>query len=117
MKSPACTRMSPCGNCGIRSWRPWVSEIKTRRIPPNTSETSLHSSDIPVFFDCFDPEFQRQIFALRIAQVWAKLLIVTVAEQIQIEGNNAGQIPHIASVTLDIAFKFGKRQIVGIESH
>ena len=68
------------------------------------------------FFDCFNPEFQRQVLALRIAKIRAKL-VVTVTKQLQIERKSYGQVPHVTSVALDVAFEFRKREIVGIKRH
>src|SRR5579863_3693065 len=70
-----------------------------------------------LFLDCFDPEFQGQMLAFRVAEIGAKLLLVSVAKQFKIERNRTGQVSHIASVAFYVAFEFGKREIVWIECH
>src|SRR5215469_3623800 len=70
-----------------------------------------------VFFDCFDPEFQGQIFASRVAEVRTKLLLVAVAKELEIERDGTSQVSHIGAVTFNIAFEFCKSEIVWIKRH
>jgi hypothetical protein len=44
-------------------------------------------------------------------------LLVAVAKQLEIERNRTSQVSYIASVTLYVAFEFGKCEIVWIECH
>jgi hypothetical protein len=60
---------------------------------------------------------KRQVFSLRIAEIGTKLLLVTMAKQLQIKRNGTSQVSHIASVSLYIAFELGKREIVWIKCH
>src|ERR1017187_1271942 len=86
----------------------------TRRHTPGSAETGELGRF--VFLDCLDPQFQRQVFGLWVAEVRAKFLLVTPKKQVQFVRDYASQVPDdVISITLDVALEFCQRKIVSIQ--
>ena len=84
-----------------------------RRTPESAETGELGRS---VFLDCLDPQFQRRVFALWVAEVRAKFLLVTPKKQVQFVRDDASQVPDdVISITLDVALEFCQRKIVSIQ--
>ena len=67
------------------------------------------------FGDHFEPEFEGEVFALRIAEVDAEFVVVAALQGLDIERHDLGEVEDVVAVTGRVAFDLGKSDVVGIE--
>jgi len=60
----------------------------------------------PIFFDCVEPQLQREIFSLWVAQVRSQLVLIALLQLVSIERNSSRKVLNVISVALRISLKF-----------
>jgi hypothetical protein len=55
--------------------------------------------------DGINPQLKSKVFALRIAQLPAQFLLISIFKNFQFKRDGSRKMQHIVSVTLDVAFQ------------
>ena len=72
------------------------------------------SSD-PLFFNGFDPQVDRQVFAVWPAKHWTKLVTISPPKRSEVQGHGPRQMLHIFDIYILVSFKLAECQVVGVE--
>jgi hypothetical protein len=54
-------------------------------------------------FNGFNPQFERKVLTLRIAELPAQFLLISLGQHFQIERNRSGQVFHVVAIPLNVA--------------
>ena len=68
-------------------------------------QSQIAGLDSSLLLNRFDPKTQCEVFALRITELPAQLLLIALFEDFQIERDDLGQVFHIISVPLNVALQ------------